>query len=207
MISWAPKNASRKGWTHIYIEPSSAADLRESMDSLNNSMQVVEDSDDDILMQSAQNESELFGEEKSSDSLWGDSASDVDLEALLDKPSNEKSSARSKNNNNSDDDDVAIVSHVNRPEIVIEDEDDADVTEVKMHDVKSAVSVGDDSDAEEEQKSDRETNNNTNNTDNNNRHSTNNDEGNDDEELVLDESGSAHDEDDLEDFWNALTND
>lgn len=198
LISWAPKNARRKGWTHIYIEPSSAADLRESMDSLNNSMQVVEDSDsdDDILMQSAQNESELFGEEKSLDST-----SDVDLQTLLDTPSNEKSSAR-ENNNNSDGDDVAIVSHVNRPEIIIEDEDDdADVTDVKMHDVKSNVVADDEEEDGEESDHETRENNAATNSDNDNEENKD-----DEDQLVLDDSGSAND-DDLEDFWNALTND
>ncbi len=144
-------------------------------------MQVVEDSDsdDDILMQSALNESELFGEEKSSDS---------DVEAVLDEPS---SNERSNNNHIDDDDDVVMVSNVNRPEIIIEDA--SNDNDVKMHEQKQTVVIED-----EEDKSDREPLDNEENKPNNN---NNNEE--DEDQL---ESGSING-DDLEDFWNALTND
>jgi len=191
--SWASKGARRRGWTHIYIEPSSKQDLRESMDSLNNSMQVVEDSDsdEDILMQNARDESELFGDEKSSDDVV-DSESDVDLEVLLDKPTNDMGG---KNNINYNDDVVMI----NSPKMAITDDDVTRKNEdVIRPERMCSVHRGNVIDVDEgdgkldedlEAKSDK-----------------NNDSVHEND-IILDDSDDSVNDGELEDFWNALTND
>jgi len=163
------------------------------MDSLNNSMQVVEDSDsdEDILMQNARDESELFGDEKSSDDVV-DSESDVDLEVLLDKPTNDMGG---KNNINYNDDVVMI----NSPKMAITDDDVTRKNEdVIRPERMCSVHRGNVIDVDEgdgkldedlEAKSDK-----------------NNDSVHEND-IILDDSDDSVNDGELEDFWNALTND